>query len=104
MDGPPGKTKPSGREVHRVRLVQLAPRAVRVQDDVAGLDVPLSVHFNVLVEAAEGCVPWEEGQVWAWQLHACSPGALDGLGQQVDAVIDGPKQRVNLEERKHMMY
>lgn len=60
---PPGEAEPSGSQVHRVCLVQLAPCVVRVQDDVAGLDVPPLVHFHQLVEAAEGDVLCEEGQI-----------------------------------------
>lgn len=98
MNGPPRKTKHPGRYIHQIGLVQLAPPVVSVQDDVVGLNIPTSVHPNPLVEAAEGGVLGEVGQVWARQPHACSPGIVDGLGQQVDAVIDGPKERVNLQE------
>lgn len=60
-------------------LVQLAPAAVGVQDDVGAPDVPSRVHFNVLVEAAEVYVLGEEGQVITRQRPACFPGAVDGL-------------------------
>lgn len=90
-DGPSRKTKPAGCKVHHMRLIQLAPHVVRVQDDIVGLNFPTSVHLDLLVEATEGYVLCEVGQVRAWQPHSSFPGVVDGLGQQVDAVIDGPK-------------
>lgn len=46
-----------------MRLVQLAPGAIGVQDDIGGPNVPPIVHFNVLVEASEVYVLAEVGQV-----------------------------------------
>lgn len=62
-DGPSSKTKPSGCKVHNMRLVQLAPHVVSVQDDIVSLKFPTSVHLDLLVEATEGYVLCEVSQV-----------------------------------------
>lgn len=63
MNGPPSQTKHFRSKIHQIGLVKLAPRVVRVQDDVVCHNVPTRIHSDSLVEAIEGCVPYEVGQV-----------------------------------------
>lgn len=96
-DGASSPLEFPGDGVHHIRLEQLTPTSVSVQDNIVGLDLSSRVHLHVLVKTGEGDVFCVKGQVWSRQLHACSPGSVDGMGQDVDAVVDGSKEWVYLQ-------
>lgn len=79
-------------------LVQFVPRVISVQDNIADFNLPTSVHLDLLVEASEGGIFYIVSHVRAWQSHSCFPGIGNRFGHQVDAVIDGAKEWVYLQE------
>lgn len=97
MNGTPAVTQGPGCHVHPICGPKMVVLAIRVQDDIGEDGVAILVGQHHLAEAFQLKVFGVLDYAGAHHPLARRSGALHHLGQEVDSVIEGPKQGVHLK-------